>query len=184
MTGYWELLKDPRWQRMRLDVMNRDGFACRRCANTEKTLNVHHTYYARGRKPWEYELESLICLCEDCHRATEEELVLVRRLVQVLDPADRQATIGYMRGLIALCYDRDPIPIANQSVRRGVADAFGVDPLFVAYEVAEDGTTVVDAVALGDRAADYLSNTELQVASAIATLQAWNAVKREPRADG
>lgn len=66
--SYADLLRDPRWQRMRLEVMQRAGFACERCHSTTKTLNVHHTYYSKGRPPWQYPSESLRCLCEECHR--------------------------------------------------------------------------------------------------------------------
>lgn len=53
-TPYWQLLKDPRWQRKRLEVLNRANFACRECGGTDLTLHVHHRYYISGRKPWEY----------------------------------------------------------------------------------------------------------------------------------
>lgn len=33
-----------------------------------KGLNVHHTYYIKGKAPWEYEDDALITLCEDCHK--------------------------------------------------------------------------------------------------------------------
>jgi len=33
-----------------------------------KGLNVHHTYYIKGHKPWEYENDALVTLCEDCHK--------------------------------------------------------------------------------------------------------------------
>lgn len=69
MTAYSELLRDPRWQRTRLEIMERENFTCQECGAADKTLNVHHTYYAKGRAPWEYELESLHCLCENCHAA-------------------------------------------------------------------------------------------------------------------
>ena len=32
-----------------------------------KALNVHHKYYVSGRKPWEYDNDALITLCQDCH---------------------------------------------------------------------------------------------------------------------
>lgn len=54
--------------------MERDGFACRDCLADKKTLNVHHSYYEKGRKPWEYPDESLSTLCEDCHRIRHEFL--------------------------------------------------------------------------------------------------------------
>ena len=32
-----------------------------------KGLNVHHKYYVNGLKPWEYDNDALITLCQDCH---------------------------------------------------------------------------------------------------------------------
>lgn len=64
---YIELLRDPRWQRKRLEVMSRDQFRCLQCGSKVKTLNVHHQYYIKGRMPWEYSNDSLLTLCEDCH---------------------------------------------------------------------------------------------------------------------
>ena len=64
---YSEKLKDPRWQRKRLEVMQRDGFTCLRCKSTDKTLHVHHVRYKSGRSPWEYEAIDLVTFCEDCH---------------------------------------------------------------------------------------------------------------------
>lgn len=58
---------DPRWQKRRLEVMQRDAFCCARCFDSESTLNVHHAYYVKGRKPWEYPDFALSTLCSDCH---------------------------------------------------------------------------------------------------------------------
>jgi hypothetical protein len=69
MTRYAEKLRDPRWQRMRLEVMQRDGFSCQECGDTQTTLNVHHKHYLRGRDPWQYPLTALETLCENCHKA-------------------------------------------------------------------------------------------------------------------
>ncbi len=65
--SYSELLRDPRWQRKRLTIMQRDKFSCRVCNDDKKTLNVHHCYYERGRAPWDYPDLSLLTMCEDCH---------------------------------------------------------------------------------------------------------------------
>lgn len=69
MSRYVEMLKDPRWQRMRLVVFQRDQWTCLRCKDTTQTLHVHHTFYARGRAPWEYHPDSLLTLCATCHEA-------------------------------------------------------------------------------------------------------------------
>lgn len=71
-AAYGEKLKDPRWQKMRLQVLERDGWACRVCSDTESTLHVHHTYYETGKEPWEYPLYTLLTLCADCHTSETE----------------------------------------------------------------------------------------------------------------
>lgn len=68
-SPYFEMLRDPRWQKKRLEILQRDNFTCVECHSDGKHLNVHHGYYAKGKKPWEYPDASLYTLCEDCHRA-------------------------------------------------------------------------------------------------------------------
>jgi 5-methylcytosine-specific restriction endonuclease McrA len=69
---YGEKLKDPRWQRMRLEVLSRTDFKCALCGMGDKTLHVHHRYYVSGRQPWDYPAHSLVSLCEGCHSAEPE----------------------------------------------------------------------------------------------------------------
>lgn len=64
---YQEKLKDPRWQKKRLEILNRDSFTCKRCDNKEKPLHVHHIFYSKKTDPWEIDNGFLITLCEDCH---------------------------------------------------------------------------------------------------------------------
>lgn len=65
--SYSEKLKDPRWQKRRLEILQRDGWRCHLCANDERTLHVHHLFYFPGKEPWEINNGFLITLCEDCH---------------------------------------------------------------------------------------------------------------------
>lgn len=67
MSTYSELLKDPRWQKKRLEILQLDHWQCRKCNDKNNTLHVHHLYYIKGNNPWEYENDALITLCEDCH---------------------------------------------------------------------------------------------------------------------
>lgn len=83
---YFEQLKDPRWQRKRLEIMQRDEFACSCCASETKTLNVHHTYYERNVLLWDYPSGSLVTLCEDCHLRTEQSLRQLRLALADIDP--------------------------------------------------------------------------------------------------
>lgn len=72
-VSYAEMLKDPRWQKKRLEVMQRDGFRCQHCLREDKPLQVHHLVYDKDKKPWEYDNNQLITLCEDCHQNETEE---------------------------------------------------------------------------------------------------------------
>lgn len=71
-SDYMRKLRDPRWQKKRLEIMQRDDFTCRMCFETEKTLHVHHTFYTPGREPWEYPDCGLVTLCENCHQDETE----------------------------------------------------------------------------------------------------------------
>lgn len=66
--------KDPRWQKKRLEILQRDEWTCRKCFSKEKTLHVHHSFYEPGSEPWEYEDASLITLCEQCHESEPSEM--------------------------------------------------------------------------------------------------------------
>jgi len=66
---YREYLKHPLWQRLRIEIMERDLFRCKKCGRSiaESPLEVHHHQYISGKKPWEYQPEYLITLCRSCH---------------------------------------------------------------------------------------------------------------------
>lgn len=69
---YWQQLQDPRWQKLRLEVMQRDGFACTCCGEKTKQLQIHHRWYVGGRMAWEAPLVALNTLCLDCHKMAGE----------------------------------------------------------------------------------------------------------------
>lgn len=64
---YAEKLRDPRWQRKRLEILERDKWTCAICEDKESTLHVHHKHYRDGLDPWDYEDGNLTTLCERCH---------------------------------------------------------------------------------------------------------------------
>jgi hypothetical protein len=61
---YSEKLRDPRWQKRRLEIFQRDGFACVGCGSTRE-LHCHHILYSG--EPWESEAKDLQTLCSTCH---------------------------------------------------------------------------------------------------------------------
>jgi hypothetical protein len=67
MKSYSEKLKDPRWQKKRLKILERDSFTCTYCGNEELTLHVHHKIYYANTDPWDYSDNELTTLCEVCH---------------------------------------------------------------------------------------------------------------------
>lgn len=76
---YWQKLRDPRWQKKRLEIMERDEFACRTCFESSKTLNVHHRFYEKNKEPWEYDNNVLVTLCEGCHEKASDEIKIIQR---------------------------------------------------------------------------------------------------------
>jgi hypothetical protein len=64
---YSDKLKDPRWQKCRLEILKRDGFKCQSCGDTEEELTVHHVYYEKDIDPWDYPDETYMTLCKKCH---------------------------------------------------------------------------------------------------------------------
>lgn len=66
---YAEKLLDPRWQRKRLEVLERENFACQLCGDTKTTLHVHHEEYSAN--PWETDSALLKCYCKHCHSVIE-----------------------------------------------------------------------------------------------------------------
>ena len=100
---YLDLLKDPRWQKKRLEILERDGWACKLCGDKESTLAVHHCGY--HGKPWESPDEELETLCEKCHAVISEfeslakkkfsieksAMLIVRTLLSDVDDVDLAA---------------------------------------------------------------------------------------------
>lgn len=74
MTPYQEALQHPLWQKKRLEILEAADWRCVCCGNRNEQLHAHHIYYyyGQGRKPWEYDNDELVSLCDDCH-TTEHE---------------------------------------------------------------------------------------------------------------
>lgn len=71
-NSYSEKLKDPRWQKKRLEIFERDDWKCRGCGDDSVTLNAHHLWYFHGSEPWDIQNNFLVTLCEKCHEIETE----------------------------------------------------------------------------------------------------------------
>jgi hypothetical protein len=83
--SYPEKLRDPRWQKKRLEILNRDEFTCQECLDKGTTLHIHHKSYIKGRDPWDYEDFNLITLCEVCHEIEEKIISQKKALKERLE---------------------------------------------------------------------------------------------------
>jgi 5-methylcytosine-specific restriction endonuclease McrA len=68
---YSEKLRDPRWQKKRLLILDRDGWKCFSCGDSTRNLQVRHVVYRR-MDPWEYPDSLLQTLCDACHKERQE----------------------------------------------------------------------------------------------------------------
>lgn len=66
VSEYNEKLKDPRWQRKRLKIFERDQWTCQLCSRTDLELNVHHLFRS-AEDPWDEPDLNLLTLCRLCH---------------------------------------------------------------------------------------------------------------------
>jgi hypothetical protein len=71
MKTYSEKLRDPKWQKKRLEVLQRDEFCCQLCNDKETELHIHHIFYIKGKNPWEYNDSDLVTYCKYCHLIVE-----------------------------------------------------------------------------------------------------------------
>lgn len=102
-TSYFQKLRDPRWQKKRLEALEAADWSCQRCCDKESTLNVHHKQYFKGREPWDYEVKQLAVLCEECHEAEHgvlDELLVAASYAPIDGPIDRQTAACVLSGLI------------------------------------------------------------------------------------
>lgn len=124
-SAYAEKLKDPRWQKRRLEILQRDDFACRDCEATDKTLHVHHCLYRQNLNPWEYRDDELRTLCEDCHQKRGKveanvKLEFARLLAQM-----KWEDIEYLMPEILIAKERGPedgLSIETRFDRQWVSD--------------------------------------------------------------
>ena len=75
----------PQWQKKRLEIMSRDEFKCVICGSEEKTLHVHHKYYIKGRKVWDYDNSILETLCCDCHKEKHSEDIIKKSAIELIE---------------------------------------------------------------------------------------------------
>jgi len=100
MTKYSEQLKDPRWQRKRLEVFQKSDFMCEQCGSETKQLHAHHKYYDFDRDVWDYPNEDLMCLCESCHKDNHALDKLIKKTLKRMSYDNKARLVGYAEAVI------------------------------------------------------------------------------------
>lgn len=116
---------NPKWQKKRLEILERDNYTCTQCGDNENTLHVHHSHYVKGHKYWEYSESSLTTLCEHCHKDYHEAIkdidtYRIKRLSQLIfdfhdfccDHSEYMKDIVFYRELVLdymYCGDIEPM---------------------------------------------------------------------------
>ena len=91
---YSDKLKNPKWQKKRLKILEDRDWACELCCDKESTLHVHHTKYDQNKEPWEYEDYRLRVLCDSCHDNEHKGKII-------------DLTLSFLRGLGYTNYEID-----------------------------------------------------------------------------
>jgi len=138
-SSYSDLLRNPKWQRKRLEILQRDEFTCTICEETEKQLHVHHGYYEFGKFPWDYPSKSLHTLCEKCHKTWQGNSKILKAQIGLLGCYDFTSVCGYVAGLrlrdeeIKRIYAVDPMMIEGVSRAVNISEEEIIDNLDGGY---------------------------------------------------
>lgn len=73
---YKEKLLDPRWQKMRLELLSEANYTCQLCGDNKTTLHIHHFSYSKSRNPWDVSPLDLAVYCKHCHALVESQTSL------------------------------------------------------------------------------------------------------------
>ena len=120
--NYQDQLKSPKWQKKRLDILNLRGFKCEKCNCEENQLHVHHRFYLKNRKAWEYDNDVFQVLCHICHEKEHKkedskiEQIIDKKwitfinyfeLVYINDPSSFEYMCGLLYALNNKCNKED-----------------------------------------------------------------------------
>lgn len=103
---YKEKLTDPRWQKKRLEILERDNFTCQLCKSQKKTLTIHHFSYSKN--PWDVQNQSLLTLCFDCHKKVQigQEAIIIS-IKELISRNYNPESLGCIFNILDILYNTD-----------------------------------------------------------------------------
>ncbi len=95
--SYAEDLKSVEWQKKRLSILTRDNWTCQLCKDKDTQFHIHHQFYLKDKKAWEYEDADLITYCKHCHALVEiiKSIKEIQAVLQVLKYTRNKETVIY-----------------------------------------------------------------------------------------
>lgn len=133
--SYSELLLDPRWQRKRLEILQRSNFTCEQCKSADKTLHVHHRIYRKGAMPWEYADSELQALCKDCHFIETRHRAALDEALAQLDTPVLEEVLGYVEAEALKSRVEGQLVIRSWFHAFGIVRAFNITNYDAAQQV-------------------------------------------------
>lgn len=106
---YAEKLKDVRWQKKRMEVLEAANYTCRSCyrgQNDGISMHVHHPVYEKNREPWEY--DDLVAVCDECHAKLENAKKLFCAAIAKIRASDAEVLARAISGTIERLPDERP----------------------------------------------------------------------------
>lgn len=99
MMNLKEQYQHPLWQRKKNKIYQRDGWTCQICKNDcfelTSQLQCHHLYRVKDFHVWEYDDDSLVTLCSNCHELADSPemkkiagLLVFKMLTREIDPIE------------------------------------------------------------------------------------------------
>jgi hypothetical protein len=103
-SDFFGLMRHPKWQKRRLEVLDIFNFTCTQCRAGDLELHVHHKIYRTGAKPWEYDDIELTVICKPCHEKETERVRAIREAFFIYGDAKSIDAMAYtiMPGCVTL----------------------------------------------------------------------------------
>lgn len=96
---YKQQLRDPRWQRKRLEALEASGWECCECGSRNNELHVHHYRYSSGTAPWDYPDDCYGVMCNQCHSKWHAAKLHCDRLLAGFSLLQMEQLRGLIAGL-------------------------------------------------------------------------------------
>lgn len=97
-NAYAKKLLDGRWQKKRLQILERDGFMCTICQR-QHNVQIHHNWYLKDYEPWDYDDNQLVTLCNEHHDEVTTLQDGLKKLLARSGPAQQRQVYDFLMGL-------------------------------------------------------------------------------------